>query len=76
VRPKREVLAVACFKHRGRGERAGLWREDFAGARSREPVVRVRPGPCLFWVFAGRLDLRGQLRELVAAALADDREWL
>jgi len=44
--------------------------------RSGEPIVGIGPRPGLVGVFAGRLDLGGQRRELVAAALADDRERL
>jgi hypothetical protein len=46
------------------------------GRRSGEPIVGIGPRPGLVGVFAGCLNLRCQRRELVAAALADDRERL
>ena len=44
--------------------------------RHRESVIRVRPQAGLVWVLAGRLNLRRQRGQLVAAPLADDREGL
>jgi hypothetical protein len=52
------------------GQAAGLW----PAARAREAVVRVRPGGGLLRVEPGCADALGQLRELVAAALADGGE--
>lgn len=76
LRPEREVLAFAWFEHRGFARPARRRSAEPGGARNGEPVVRVRPGPDLLWVFAGRLDLGSQRRELVTAALADYRERL
>jgi hypothetical protein len=52
------------------GQRAGLW----AGTRAGEAVVRVGPGSGLLRIQPGCTDALGQLRELIAAALADGRE--
>lgn len=76
LRPEREVLAFTWFKHRGFASPARRRSGEPACARNGESVVRVRPRPDLFWVFAGRLDFGGQRRELMAAALADYRERL
>jgi hypothetical protein len=44
--------------------------------RNREPVVRIGPRRNLAGILASGLNLRRQRRQLVAAALADDREGL
>ena len=44
--------------------------------RNREPVIRVGPRRSLAGILASGLNLRRQRRQLVAAALADDRERL
>jgi hypothetical protein len=49
------------------GQAAGLR----SPARTGKAVVRVRPGGGLFRVEPGCADSLGQLRELIAAALAD-----
>jgi len=62
-RPQREVLVVA-------GQVTGLR----AGTHHREPVVGVGPGCRLLRILAGDAEALRQLRELVAAPLADGGE--
>jgi hypothetical protein len=61
--PQREVLVVA-----------GQIADIRGGADGGEPVVRVRPRSSLLGIEAGRSYPRSQLRQLIAASLADGRE--
>ncbi len=61
--PQREVLVVA-----------GQIADIRGGADGGEPVVRVRPRSSLLGIEAGCSYPRSQLRQLIAASLADGRE--